>query len=147
MGVPLTELNQDYFRMLLQLLVNTVGFLYPAYCSIKALESSTKQDDTQWLTYWVVFGLFSVAEYFIADWVPCYWLLKCLFLLWCMAPMEGNGSNVIYSRLILPFFLEHQGNIDRALARAQDGADARGRRLLGQVTQEAEEVLRRRIRS
>ena len=55
--------------MLLQLLANTVGFLYPAYCSIKALESSTKIDDTQWLTYWVVFGLFSVIEYFIADWV------------------------------------------------------------------------------
>ena len=52
----------------LQLLANTVGFLYPAYCSIKALESSVKKDDTQWLTYWVVFAFFSVVEYF-ADWV------------------------------------------------------------------------------
>ena len=58
--------------MLLQLLANTVGFLYPAYCSIKALESSVKNDDTQWLTYWVVFAFFSVVEYFadfIAGWV------------------------------------------------------------------------------
>ena len=56
----------------LQLLANTVGFLYPAYCSIKALESSVKNDDTQWLTYWVVFAFFSVVEYFadfIAGWV------------------------------------------------------------------------------
>ena len=55
-----------------QLLANTVGFLYPAYCSIKALESSVKNDDTQWLTYWVVFAFFSVVEYFadfIAGWV------------------------------------------------------------------------------
>ena len=49
-----------------------MGFLYPAYCSIKALESSVKNDDTQWLTYWVVFAFFSVVEYFadfIAGWV------------------------------------------------------------------------------
>merc|ERR1712055_323163 len=126
-----------------QLLANTVGFLYPAYCSIKALESSVKNDDTQWLTYWVVFGLFSVIEYFIADWVPFYWLFKCLFLIWCMVPMEANGANVIYSKVILPFFLEQQDNIDGALARAQDHAvRRRGRRLLGQVTQEAENKLR-----
>ena len=58
--------------LFLQLLANTVGFLYPAYCSIKALESSVKNDDTQWLTYWVVFAFFSVVEYFadfIAGWV------------------------------------------------------------------------------
>merc|ERR1712130_1007293 len=87
-----------------QLLANTVGFLYPAYCSIKALESSVKNDDTQWLTYWVVFAFFSVVEYFadfIAGWVPFYWLSKCLFLVWCMAPIEANGANVIYSKVIL----------------------------------------------
>ena len=94
-----------------------MGFLYPAYCSIKALESSVKNDDTQWLTYWVVFAFFSVIEYFadfIAGWVrlsifffkslcifskvPFYWLSKCLFLVWCMAPIEANGANVIYSK-------------------------------------------------
>ena len=55
-----------------QLLANIVGFVYPAYCSIKALESTVKNDDTQWLTYWVVFAAFSVVEYFadfIAGWV------------------------------------------------------------------------------
>ena len=49
-----------------------MGFVYPAYCSIKALESTVKNDDTQWLTYWVVFAAFSVVEYFadfIAGWV------------------------------------------------------------------------------
>ena len=47
-----------------QLLANCIGFLYPAYCSIQALESGHKNDDTQWLTYWVVFAAFSVIEYF-----------------------------------------------------------------------------------
>ena len=72
-GAQVGFFKQDSFIFLfLQLLANTVGFLYPAYCSIKALESSVKNDDTQWLTYWVVFAFFSVVEYFadfIAGWV------------------------------------------------------------------------------
>jgi len=104
-----------------QLLANTIGFMYPAYCSIKALESARKDDDTQWLTYWVVFAAFSVVEYFadfIAGWVPFYWLSKCLFMVWCMAPMEANGSAVIYSKVILPLFKRHQSDIDKALEKA-----------------------------
>lgn len=29
------------------LLCNAIGFVYPAYCSIKAIESKTKEDDVQ----------------------------------------------------------------------------------------------------
>ena len=68
-GFPEEDFHNNFIH---QLLANTVGFLYPAYCSIKALESSVKNDDTQWLTYWVVFAFFSVVEYFadfIAGWV------------------------------------------------------------------------------
>lgn len=46
---------------------------------MKALESPQKDDDTKWLTYWVVFAVFSVVEYFsdfIVGWFPLYWLLK-----------------------------------------------------------------------
>ena len=39
-------------------------FAYPAYCSIKALETLNEQDDKKWLTYWVVFAFFSVLEFF-----------------------------------------------------------------------------------
>lgn len=47
--------------------------------SIKAIESTAKEDDTQWLTYWVVYGLFSVVES-ISDallfWFPFYYMSK-----------------------------------------------------------------------
>ncbi|CAG14436.1 unnamed protein product, partial [Tetraodon nigroviridis] len=46
---------------------------------IKAIESATKEDDTKWLTYWVVYGVFSVAEFFadiVLSWFPFYYVGK-----------------------------------------------------------------------
>lgn len=47
--------------------------------SCKAIESADKDDDTLWLTYWVVFAFFGVIEYFtdiLLWWIPFYFFLK-----------------------------------------------------------------------
>ena len=62
-----------------QLLCNIIGVVYPAYISIHAIESSTKLDDTKWLTYWVTYGIMSIIEFFsgvLTSVIPFYWLLK-----------------------------------------------------------------------
>lgn len=100
------------------LLCNVIGFAYPAYFSIKAIESSNKDDDTQWLTYWVVYGLFSIVETFsdfFLFWFPFYYIGKCGFLIWCMAPVSWNGSEMLYRRVIRPFFLKHQAAMDNVV--------------------------------
>lgn len=45
----------------------------------QAIRSTSKDDDTQWLTYWTVFAFFSVIDFFsepIMDALPLYWLVK-----------------------------------------------------------------------
>lgn len=94
-----------------QLLCNIVGVLYPAFISIHSIDSGTKEDYTKWLTYWVTFGIFTVIEYFsdmLANNIPFYWLIKCAFLIWCMLPIEKNGSAVIYKEIVRPYYLKQR---------------------------------------
>lgn len=102
------------------LVCNLIGFVYPAYASIHALESRNKDDDTKWLTYWVVFANFSVVEFWsdvIFSWFPLYWLAKIVFLVWCFAPVQNNGSVFVYSRIIRRFFLSNKNRIDEATSK------------------------------
>lgn len=106
------------------LIANMVGFLYPVYSSIVAVETADKDDDTQWLMYWVVFALFSTLENFagvIVYWIPFYYPLKVSVLLWCMLP-QYKGSVVIYENVIKPQFIKHQSKINAALNAAVGAA-------------------------
>ncbi|ESO02724.1 hypothetical protein HELRODRAFT_106865 [Helobdella robusta] len=113
------------FCMGSEIISHCVGFLYPAYASIKAIESLNKDDDTRWLTYWVVYGFFvfseSLTDIFLF-WFPFYWTTKCIFLIWCMLPIRSNGSDFIYNFLIRPLFLKHEKQIDDAINQAQSNA-------------------------
>lgn len=96
-----------------EILCNIIGIAYPAYVSMKAIETQDKIDDTKWLTYWVIFAVFSTVEFFslyITKVIPFYWLLKCVFFIWCMAPIENNGSVIMYNKVIRPYFLKHESS-------------------------------------
>jgi receptor expression-enhancing protein 5/6 len=70
--------------------------------SFLALESDDDEDDKQWLTYWVVFGLFSIVDQFagfILHWIPFYYFLKMGFLIWCFHPAT-QGATIVYNHYI-----------------------------------------------
>lgn len=53
-----------FFNVAAGFLSTLLGWGLPAYFSLKALETPSSNDDTQWLTYWVVFGAFQIVEFF-----------------------------------------------------------------------------------
>jgi len=104
---------------------NLIGFVYPAYASFKAIESEGKDDDTQWLTYWVVYSTFVIAEHFsgfILRWIPLYYPLKLIFLT-CLFSERIRLAETIYSSFIAPILRSQEGVIDAALDKVQKRAD------------------------
>lgn len=100
---------------------NVVGLVYPAYASTRAIESADRNDDTRWLTYWVVYACFSIVDFFadgILSIFPFYWLVKVLFLAYCFAPVRNNGSVRIYNGLVRPYFLKSNVALETAYAKA-----------------------------
>ena len=63
-----------FFNVAAGFLSTLLGWALPAYFSLKALETPSHGDDTQWLTYWVVFGAFQIVEYFAG--AILYWSVE-----------------------------------------------------------------------
>jgi len=72
------------------LLSTALALLYPTYCSLKALRTPKKEDDVQWLTYWVVYAIFRTVEFapdlVLSAWCPLYYELKLGLLFWLISP-------------------------------------------------------------
>merc|ERR1711935_357330 len=117
-----------------ELVCGVIGFIYPAYQSILALNQKSNEIEKRWLTYWVVFSFFHVIEFFsdhLVWWLPFYWLAKTSFLVWCMAPISSNGSLVIYERVVVPLYKKYHSDIDTALGSASG--------ILGKAAEKAKE--------
>lgn len=107
------------------LLVSIVGFLYPAYRSFKALESDDKDDDTQWLTYWVVYAFFTVFDEmtsWILNLMPFYFMIKLVLMIWMFWPTT-NGALTIYNSVLAPFLRKYQAKIDKHVDNVEKGFD------------------------
>uniref|UniRef100_UPI0035C727A6 HVA22/TB2/DP1 family protein n=1 Tax=Serratia quinivorans TaxID=137545 RepID=UPI0035C727A6 len=85
-------------------ITTAIGVAYPAFMSFLALESDEKDDDIQWLTYWVCFGAFNIVDQFagiILSVIPFYYFLKLGFLVYLFHP-KTLGATTVYNNIILP---------------------------------------------
>lgn len=73
---------------------NLIVFIYPVYASFKALKSDDKEDDTQWLSYWVIYALLNVLESIpmVVKAIPYYALLRVIALVLCFLPQVQVGN-------------------------------------------------------
>ena len=101
-----------------------VGIVLPTYWTIKAIESHGKDDDRQWLTYWAVFGIFSYFDLFanfILRFIPFYFVLKQVFLVWCFMP-NTQGALFIYNKFVYPFFTKYESKVTDKLKKVKDAS-------------------------
>ena len=94
-----------------------IGVLCPTYLSLKALESPEEDDDKQFLTYWVVYGLFSILELFTKFLVkifPFYYTVELGFLIWLFMP-NTRGAVVIYNKIVKPVFLKYESKLEKGV--------------------------------
>ena len=86
-----------------------VGTAYPFFKSISALQTDTNvEDDKTWLTYWMCYGCFTVADMhvgWILEIIPFYYMLKLMLLIWLQLPLGPlMGAKIIYNWILHPIF-------------------------------------------
>ncbi|KAJ9661739.1 ER membrane protein DP1/Yop1 [Coniosporium apollinis] len=113
-----------FFNIGGEFLVNTAGFLIPAYYSMDALFSSSRTDDTQWLTYWVVYAFLTVFESAVnaVYWFPFYYTFKFILVLWMALPQTG-GTQVVFRSFLQPVFSRYFSGSGSTSANLRSQAD------------------------
>ncbi|KAI5803244.1 TB2/DP1, HVA22 family-domain-containing protein [Geopyxis carbonaria] len=103
-----------------QLLTNLAGFVIPGYYSMNALFTVSKVDDTQWLTYWVVFAFFSVIEaaFAVTYWLPFYYIFKFAVIMWLGLPQFG-GAQIVFRSFLQPLLAKQFSSSASANLRAK----------------------------
>jgi len=88
-----------------------VMLLYPLYASVMAIESPFKEDDQQWLTYWVLYSFVSLLEMAAAPvfrWIPLYSTIKLAVAAWLVLP-QFRGGIILYETYVRPHFYAATG--------------------------------------
>ncbi|KAB2037947.1 hypothetical protein ERO13_D03G092200v2 [Gossypium hirsutum] len=91
-----------------------ISLLYPLYASVRAIESESRADDRQWLTYWVLYSMMTLLELTFAkviEWIPIWSYAKLIFTCWLVIPYF-SGAAYVYEHYLRPFFMNPQQTIN-----------------------------------
>ncbi|KAL4584754.1 hypothetical protein LXL04_009363 [Taraxacum kok-saghyz] len=76
--------------------------LYPLYASVVAIESASKEDDQQWLSYWILYSFLTLMEMLLAsvlEWIPIWYDVKLIAVAWLVLP-QFRGAAFIYNKFV-----------------------------------------------
>lgn len=112
-------LTAGYGSMLLS---DLAGFAYPAYATgallLRAPDAvAPNAQANKWLTYWLTFAAVVVMERACAPLIrllPFYCTLKTVFFVWCFAPIEMNGSELVFDTVVRGYLVDRLRDIPAA---------------------------------
>lgn len=93
--------------------------LYYGYMSFKAIESTNKDDDTQWLTFWLLYSVIVFAEIWsdiFLSWIPFYSEAKIGLIVYLGI---FKGASQVYTIIVRPTLLQHEKDIDKQIDHLQ----------------------------
>jgi len=124
LGLIATYFFLIFFNIGGQFLTNVAGFAIPGYYSLEALFSVGKSDDTQWLTYWVVYAFLTVFESAVSAvyWFPFYYTFKFILVLWLALPVT-SGAQIVFRSFISPVFSRYFSGAGATAANLQAKVD------------------------
>jgi len=102
-----------FLGFLSQFISYLVGYVYPAWMSCKTIEKRSVDDSLQWLAYWSIFSGLTFIEIFgdvFLFWVPFYYILKVVFLLWLSLP-QFRGAYFLYENFIRKLINDYCGKV------------------------------------
>ncbi|XP_023237193.1 receptor expression-enhancing protein 5-like [Centruroides sculpturatus] len=102
-----------------EIVCTVTSTVYPICASMDAMQRGTSRDIEIMTVYWMIFTLINLFEILfdaIVAWIPCYWMLKMLFLIFCYAPLSNNISLFFYRNIL-------RGPITSVLVEQCNGAE------------------------
>lgn len=91
------------------------GFGFPTYKTYVLLESKAESTALKGcLTYWIVFGIFTLTEGVIdalLSWVPLYSIARVAFQVWLFTH-NFAGALIVYTSAVAPLLAKVDGFID-----------------------------------
>jgi len=119
-----------------RILTVILSVVYPAYKSIKALETKdTDEDDKVWLTYWTVFGIFTLIDEFggiVLHLIPFYHYIKLAFFVWLMHP-KTHGALTVYKVVLKPILDANKHKIEKFINEIKGQAMSAAKEGISQV--------------
>eukprot|EP00603_Paraphysomonas_imperforata_P007589 CAMPEP_0114418432 /NCGR_PEP_ID=MMETSP0103-20121206/3494_1 /TAXON_ID=37642 ORGANISM="Paraphysomonas imperforata, Strain PA2" /NCGR_SAMPLE_ID=MMETSP0103 /ASSEMBLY_ACC=CAM_ASM_000201 /LENGTH=175 /DNA_ID=CAMNT_0001586791 /DNA_START=47 /DNA_END=574 /DNA_ORIENTATION=- len=104
-----------FFGIFPHLICDLVAYVFPFYGTLSTIES--KKFKKNWLVYWVLVGMIGILEtviHIILYWIPFYYPLKAVFLVWAMHP-QYEGATAIYDKFLKDHVKSNIEKVDSAM--------------------------------
>ena len=78
-------------------------FLVPGCITLNNVSSENMESNLPWLKYWTVIAFALVLDFSLENRLDgvYFTISKILVVLWCLAPVSWNGSDMIFSHIML----------------------------------------------
>jgi receptor expression-enhancing protein 5/6 len=99
--------SSGYFA---QSLTSIIIFVLPVYWTLKAVELRLKNEDKQWITYWLFWMFFYFLDLIFSNFfkkIPNFYLIKLLFFIWLFLPSTMGAQYLYYN-----FFSSYSDKFD-----------------------------------